>query len=80
MWTRRLMIPAGVAAALLLTPTAALAAPGTGGCQAFGQNVSSLATGLGPLFGATASGVASSAPGAFPALVVKPEQAKFCTP
>ena len=54
------------------------AAPTQGGCKAFGQNVAGLATALGPVFGATASTVATSGPGAFPRLVVHPEQAALC--
>lgn len=75
---------AGVAAVLLGTLT--LAAPANavqeeqgGGCAAFGANVASLATGLGPLFGAAASGVATSTPTAFPTMVVHPEQDRLCT-
>jgi hypothetical protein len=64
---------------LVLAPTAtASAQPTPGGCQAFGGNVSDLATLLGPVFGATASGVAGSAPGAFPTVVVVPEQDALC--
>lgn len=68
------------ATGLALVPATGASADGLpGGCRAFGQqDVAALATGLGPVFGATASGVASSAPGAFPALVVGPEQARFC--
>jgi hypothetical protein len=51
-----------------------------GSCAAFGANVAGLARSLGPEFGATASGVASSAPRAFPTLVVHPEQASLCEP
>ncbi len=72
-----------VAAAAVLIGLAALpgqASAASGGCAAFGQHVASLATALGPTFGATASGVASSAPAAFPNGVVKPEQASFCSP
>jgi len=49
-----------------------------GGCAAFGDNVATLATTLGEDFGATASSVASSAPGAFPTMVVHAEQAELC--
>ena len=49
-----------------------------GGCQAFGGNVAGLAQTLGADFGATASGLASSAPAAFPTMVVMPEQAALC--
>jgi len=54
--------------------------PPHGSCAAFGGNVSGLAQALGPDFGAAASGVASSAPGAFPTVVVKPEQSMYCEP
>ena len=80
---RRLLIScAGCAAVLALATPAAHADPptGHGSCAAFGANVATLATTLGPVFGATASGVASSAPGAFPAFVVHPEQAALCEP
>jgi hypothetical protein len=67
--------------AVALTPTAAAAqAPAHGSCAAFGANVAGLARTLGPAFGATASGVASSGPAAFPTLVVAPEQAALCEP
>lgn len=49
-----------------------------GGCAAFGGNVAMLATTLGPAFGESASTVATSGPGAFPALVVHPEQEALC--
>lgn len=49
-----------------------------GGCRAFGNHVATLARGLGADFGATASGVARAFPGAFPLLVVMPEQQAFC--
>lgn len=49
-----------------------------GGCAAFGGNVAMLATALGPAFGETASSVATFGPGAFPALVVHPEQDALC--
>ena len=62
------------------TPVAAGQAPEHGSCAAFGANVAGLATALGPIFAATASGVASSAPRAFPTLVVAPEQEAFCEP
>jgi hypothetical protein len=75
---RTLVVIAGTVGLVALSPGTASAAPGTGGCQAFGQNVATLATTLGPLFGATASGVASSAPGAFPQFVVRPEQDRLC--
>lgn len=73
---------AGVGAALGLSAPAPAQEPGPGhtSCAEFGGNVAFLATSLGPVFGATASGVASSAPGAFPTLVVGPEQARLCEP
>ena len=49
-----------------------------GGCAAFGANVADLAMTLRVDFGATASSVATSTPGAFPDLVVAPEQAALC--
>src|SRR4051794_18594151 len=56
-------------------PSATADTPGlSGGSRAFGTNVAVLATTPGPVFGATASGVASSAPRAFPAVVVGREQ------
>ena len=67
-----------VGAVVLTSPAAAAQAPAHGSCAAFGGNVASLATTLGPVFGATASGVASSGPAAFPTLVVRPEQAALC--
>jgi hypothetical protein len=69
-----------VGAVALTSPVAAAQAPEHGSCAAFGDNVAQLATTLGPLFGATASGVASSGPAAFPTVVVAPEQANFCEP
>jgi len=80
---RRLLVTcSGCAAALALSAPAAYADPPAphGSCAAFGANVATLATTLGSVFGATASGVASSAPGAFPAFVVHPEQAALCEP
>ena len=70
---------AGVGAALGFSAQAsAQPEPGHASCAAFGENVAFLATSLGPAFGATASGVASSGPKAFPTLVVGPEQADLC--
>ena len=69
-----------VGALMVTSPVAAAQAPAHGSCAAFGGNVAGLATTLGPVFGATASGVASSGPAAFPTLVVAPEQAAFCEP
>ena len=54
--------------------------PDHGSCAAFGENVAGLAQTLGGDFGATASSVARSGAGAFPALVVHPEQATLCEP
>ena len=62
---------------LVAAPVASAQRP-AGGCKAFGNNVAALAQGLGADFGATASGVARAFPGAFPALVVMPEQEAFC--
>ena len=69
-----------VGAVALTSPVAAAQAPEHGSCAAFGANVAGLASTLGPLFGATASGVASSSPAAFPTVVVRPEQAALCEP
>jgi hypothetical protein len=69
-----------VGAVALTSPVAAAQAPHHSSCAAFGSNVAGLATTLGPVFGATASGVASSGPAAFPTLVVAPEQAALCEP
>ena len=67
------------AGGLLLTAAPAAAAPATeGGCRAFGANVATLGQELGPVFGATASGVAQAFPRAFPTLVVFPEQDALC--
>ena len=79
MRTVRVLVVAGTAGLLALAPGVASAAPPTpGGCQAFGQNVSDLARSPLVDFGATASGVASLRPRAFPDLVVHPEQAALC--
>ncbi len=76
---KHVLITAGAAGVLVLAPAAAAsAASQTSGCKDFGQNVSNLATTLGPDFGATASEVASSGPKAFPTAVVKPEQSVLC--
>lgn len=70
---------ASVGAALGLSGQAsAQPEPGHASCAEFGDNVAFLATSLGPVFGATASGVASSGPQAFPTVVVGPEQAVHC--
>lgn len=76
---RTLMATGAVLAMVLAGPAGAVSAgPSSGGCKAFGANVATLATTFGPLFGATASSVASSAPQALPTLVVHQEQATFC--
>jgi hypothetical protein len=80
MRTKKISLTLAVATLGVAAPEAAGQAPEHGGCAAFGANVAGLATALGPIFGATASGVASSAPEAFPTLVVAPEQAVFCEP
>lgn len=72
---RRTTLTLAVAAALAV---GAPAAADPGGCQAFGQNVGDLAQMLGGAFGDAASTVASSAPQAFPTLVVHPEQDALC--
>ena len=69
-----------IGAVVLASSTASAQAAEHGSCAAFGGNVAGLATSLGPVFGGTASGVASSGPAAFPTLVVAPEQANFCAP
>ena len=63
-------------------PAAGLAqpVPDHASCAAFGANVATLATTLGRDFGQTASTVAGSGPGAFPAAVVRPEQTALCEP
>jgi hypothetical protein len=78
MRTKTISVALGMLA--FTTPAAVAQAPAHGGCAAFGANVANLATTLGPVFGATASSVASSAPGAFPTVVVVPEQARLCEP
>ena len=69
-----------IGAIAFASPTATAQAPEHGSCAAFGANVAGLATALGPVFGANASGVASSGPAAFPTVVVEPEQAGLCEP
>jgi hypothetical protein len=78
---RKRLVTAGAVLAMVAWAPAgvASAAPDTSGCQAFGAFVASLATTLGPVFGETASSVATSAPQAFPTEVVRPEQAAFCS-
>jgi len=81
MSVRRLLVVTGTATVLLIAPvTAAGAAPGSGGCKAFGQSVSTLANTVFPKgqFGANASTVATSGARAFPAIVVHPEQDAAC--
>jgi hypothetical protein len=80
MRTKTISTILAVGAVVYASPVAAAQAPAHGSCAAFGGNVARLATTLGPLFGATASGVASSGPAAFPTLVVAPEQAALCEP
>ncbi|MPV38817.1 hypothetical protein [Georgenia subflava] len=77
---RTLAVLAMTAGTLIVTTTTATAAPpdGSAGCAAFGANVSELAQTLGPQFGANASAVATSGPGAFPEVVVRPEKAALC--
>lgn len=82
MSVRRPLITTAAATVLLVAPaTAASADPGSGGCQAFGQHVSFLATTMFPegQFGENARMVATSGPGAFPAVIVNPEQDAACT-
>ncbi|MGY2065601.1 hypothetical protein [Blastococcus sp. SYSU DS0619] len=81
MSVRRPLITTAAATVLLVAPTAAASAdPGSGGCKAFGQSVSSLANTVFPRgeFGENARMVATSGPGAFPAVVVFPEQDAAC--
>lgn len=70
---------AGMLTTLIAAAPASAEPPTPGGCAAFGENVAMLATTLGPAFGATASGVASSGKQAFPTFVVHPEQERFCS-
>jgi hypothetical protein len=70
----------GVVALAASAGASAQPAPKHGSCADFGANVAGLARTLGADFGSTASGVASSAPGAFPELVVQPEQTALCEP
>lgn len=81
MSSRRPLITTAAATVLLVAPaTAATAAPGSGGCKAFGQSVSHLAntTFAKGGFGENARTVATSGPRAFPDLVVNPEQDASC--
>ena len=75
---RTISIILAIGAVALTSPVAAAQAPKHGSCVEFGGNVARLATTLGPAFGATASDMASSAPAAFPTLVVAPEQTALC--
>jgi hypothetical protein len=77
---RLLCVPLAIAACLVATTPAHAGPPsgGGGGCAAFGVNVATLATTLGGQFGVTAASVATSGPKAFPAPVVRPEQAALC--
>ena len=81
MWS---LTPAVISSSLLLALPAGAHAQGPvsphGSCAGFGANVATLATTLGGDFGATASSVASSGPGVFPAAVVRPEQEALCAP
>jgi hypothetical protein len=76
-----LTIAAATGLLALAAPAGAAAqpVPEHASCAGF-ANVADLARTLGAGFGSTASGVASSAPGAFPELVVRPEQEALCTP
>lgn len=79
MRTGRIVLTVGAGGLMALAPVmAASAASESRGCQDFGQNVAGLAQNLGPEFGAIASGVASWNPGAFPTVVVHPEQEALC--
>ena len=81
MSVRRALISTAAATLLLTAPaTAASADPGSGGCKAFGQSVSTLANTVFPKgqFGENASTVATSEPGAFPEEIVRPEQDAAC--
>ena len=80
MTIRRPAVLMGTTGLLVFVPVGmASAAPGSGGCQAFGESVAGLAINLGPQFGANASFVASEVgPQAFPNLVVEPEQDAAC--
>jgi hypothetical protein len=79
MRARRILGTVGAAGLLALVPGGvAHAAPSSGGCQDFGRSVSFLARTLGAGFGANASFAATRFPGAFPELVVVPEQDAAC--
>jgi hypothetical protein len=82
MRTSSLTIAAATGLLALAAPAGAAAqpVPEHASCAGFGGNVADLARTLGAAFGSTASGVASSALGAFPELVVRPEQEALCTP
>lgn len=76
----RALIGTAAAAVLLTAPATASADPGSGGCKAFGQGVSTLANTVFPQgqFGENASTVATSGPRAFPERIVHPEQDAAC--
>lgn len=76
---RRALLAATASLTLLIVMASSPATASGRGCRAFGQNVASLAQSLGPQFGANASGAATSGPGAFVDLVVRPEQERLCT-
>ena len=81
MSVRRPLLTTAAATVLLVAPaTAAAADHGTGGCRAFGQGVSYLATTEYPKgeFGGNARTVATSGPRAFPTVIVHPEQDDAC--
>lgn len=83
MRTRTVRLAVLASSSLLAFPAAPQAAPpgeAHTSCADFGANVAFLAQMLGGDFGATASSVASSGPGAFPAVVVRPEQNALCEP
>ncbi len=83
MTRRKPVFTAMIAASALALPVAsAPAQPVTdhGSCASFGANVAGLAQALGSQFGAAASTVASSGPGVFPEVVVRPEQTALCAP
>ncbi|TFV58132.1 hypothetical protein E4P41_13450 [Geodermatophilus sp. DF01-2] len=79
MRARQAVITSAAVGLLVLVPTSvASAAPTPGGCRDFGANVSGLARDPAVDFGGNASGAARAFPGAFPQLVVRPEQERFC--
>jgi len=70
------VVSTAVLGAMLLSAPAHATEPN--GCAVFGARVAGLAMALGSDFGATASGVATSEPAAFPNIVVHPEQELYC--